>query len=481
MKITRWRLQLGFMLGPALFALLLFLGPPEGISVNGWRVLALTVLMAVWWVTEALPIAITALLPVALLPLLDVVPISDAAAPYANPLIFLFLGGFILAEGIQRWNLHRRLALRVLSISGTRPDHVVAGFLIATAGLSMWVSNTATAALMLPIGLSVLSLAGEREESQNHRHLSLCLLLGIAMSANIGGMATLIGTPPNALLAGYLAENHDIVIGFGEWMLVAFPLASLLLFLGWWLLTRRIYPVARRPIPGLGDLLRIQRQSMGPMSAPEIAVALVFVAVAMAWLTRPLLDNLWPALNLNDAGIALIGALLLFVIPAKWRQLEFLMTWDAARNLPWGVLILVGGGLSLGTAIESSGLAMNAAGALSGLAGQPLWLVMAGVVCLIMLLSHVTSNTATTATMLPLAASLALSLNFPLLYLAIPVAMAASCAFMLPVATPPNAIIFSSNQVTVAQMVKAGSLISLVAATLITFWVLFVAAPVLTP
>jgi len=479
MFLSRWRLHLGFVLGPALFALMLFTGPPEGVSTDAWRALALTMLMAVWWVTESLPIAITALLPVGLLPLLDIAPIEDAAAPYANPLIFLFLGGFILAEGVQRWNLHRRLALKVLSISGTRPDRVVGGFMLATAGLSMWVSNTATAALMLPVAISVLRLMGD-DTGQSQKHFGLCLLLGIAISANIGGMATLIGTPPNAILAGYLNDNHELTIGFGEWMLVAFPLAAVLLVSAWWLLTSRIYPVAHQPLEGLAELLDEQRASLGPMGRPEMAVSVVFALVALAWLTRPLLEQLWPNLNIRDEGIALLGALFLFVIPASWRKLEFLMDWESARNLPWGVLILVGGGLSLGAAIESSGLAETAAGALQGLDGQPLWLVMTGVVMLIMLLSHVTSNTATAATMLPLVSSLAISLNFPVGYLAIPVAMAASCAFMLPVATPPNAIMFSSGRFSVAQMVRAGGIISLITIVLITLWVLFVAAPVLS-
>ncbi|TVP52449.1 MAG: SLC13/DASS family transporter [Halomonadaceae bacterium] len=476
-RLSHWRLHLGFILGPLLFIGLLLIEPPAGFSVAAWRTLALTGLMAVWWVTEALPVAITALLPVALLPLMGVVPMAEAASPYANPLIFLFLGGFILAEGVQRWGLHRRLALWVLAIAGTRPDHVVAGFMIATASLSMWVSNTATAALMLPIGLSVLSLVDTGE--QGPKHLNLCLLLGIAMSANIGGMATLIGTPPNALLAGYLRDHHDITLGFAQWMVMALPLSLLLLFMAWWLLTRVLYPVSRHPIQGLGDLLLQQRHDQGPMSGPEKAVAVVFLGVALAWLSRPLLQDFLPGLTLTDPGIALLGALLLFVIPARWQQLQFLMTWEAARNLPWGVLLLVGGGLSLGAAIEASGLALTAAGELQGLAGQPQWLVVAGIVTLVMVLSHVTSNTATAATLLPLAASLALALQLPLLTLLLPVALAASCAFMLPVATPPNAIVFASNQMTVAQMAKAGALISLLAAVLISLWVVLVAGPLL--
>ena len=476
-QLSRWRVHLGFLLGPVLFLFLLWIGPQGDISPPAWAALALTVLMAVWWVTEALPIAITALLPVALLPLLDVRPIEEAAAPYANPLIFLFLGGFILAEAIQRWGLHRRLSLLVLSVSGTRPDRVVAGFMIATAGLSMWVSNTATAALMLPIALSVLNLVDSGTPEKGHQNLGLCLLLGIAAAANIGGMATIIGTPPNAILAGYLSDNHNIQISFGEWMMFAFPLSMILLTTAWMILTRVVYPLEKKELSGVGVMLDQERGELGAMKGPEKAVATIFCAVALAWLTRPLVEAQFPGLGLSDAGIAILGALLFFVVPAEWKRLQFLMDWESARRLPWGVLLLVGGGLSLGSAIESSGLAGHAADALHALAGLPIWLIMAGVIVMIMALSHVTSNTATAATMLPLTSSLALSLELPLLYLTIPVAMAASCAFMLPVATPPNAIVFSSNRLTVMQMARSGAVISLLTVPLILFWVRGIMAP----
>lgn len=479
-RLSHWRLQLGFALGPAVFVGLLVSGPPEAMNAESWRILALTLLMAIWWVTEALPIAVTALLPVALIPLMDVAPIEEAAAPYANPLVFLFLGGFLLAEAIQRWNLHRRLALAVLTLSGTRPDRVVGGFMLATALLSMWVSNTATAALMLPIGVSVLSLVEEGDREHDHYSLNIALLLGIAMAANIGGMATLIGTPPNALLAGYLRDSHDLDITFLGWMAVALPLALMLLATAWWLLTQRLHHPGHKPIEGLEALLEHERSSLGPMTVPQLLVAGVFLLVALAWLTRPLLDSYFQSLRLTDAGIAITGALLLFLIPSDWRRPSFLMDWAQARNLPWGVLILVGGGLALGSAIESSGLAATAAELLGGMADWPLVLLMLAVATLIMMLSHVTSNTATAATMLPLTASFAVAQALPLVPLTVPVAMAASCAFMLPVATPPNAIIFSSERISVGEMAHAGAWLSVVTLLLITFWIWLVAAPVLT-
>ncbi|MFE8070763.1 DASS family sodium-coupled anion symporter [Marinobacteraceae bacterium S3BR75-40.1] len=468
----RYRSQVGLLLGPLLFTWVQLTPPPSGVPDTAWSVLALTLLMATWWITEALPIAATALLPIALLPLMGVETIQAAAAPYANPLIFLFLGGFLLATAIQRWGLHRRLALAVLSLAGSRPDQVVGGFMVATAMLSMWVSNTATSALMLPIGLSVLGLLHPEDDREHRDNLGLCLLLGIALGANIGGMGTLIGTPPNAVLAGYLASNHGITIGFGEWMLVAFPLAALLLFVAWWLLTRRIYPIEHIPIAHFDVLLDQQRQAMGSMSRPEKAVLGIFLLVAVAWLTRPLLQAALPGLALSDAGIAVLGALLLFVIPVEWRPLRGLLDWSTAQQLPWGVLLLVGGGLSLGGAIESSGLAQQIARALYGLDGWPLVLIVAGLTLAVMLVSHVTSNTATAATMVPIAASLAITLELPLITLTLPVAFAASCAFMLPVSTPPNAIIFSSERITIPQMARAGAVLSLVAAATITVWVL---------
>ena len=475
----RWRLAAGLLSGP-LLALLVMLAPtPAAMPPAAWQVVALTVWMAAWWVAEPVPIAVTALLPVAVLPLMGMAPISEVASPYANPLIFLFLGGFLLAEAIQRWNLHRRIAMLVLHVSGHRPHQVVGGFMIATAGLSMWVSNTATAALMVPIGLSVLGLLERQGGVGASRNMALTLLLGIALAANIGGMGTLIGTPPNALLAGFMADNYDIEIGFSQWMLLALPPAVLLLALAWWLLTRLVYPLPRSAVPGMAGLLREQADDLGRMTGPERRVAVIFALVALAWVARPLLQRLVPGLELTDAGIAVIGALLLFVTPARWQTRQFLLDWDSARHLPWGVLILVGGGLSLGGAIESSGLAAVVAEGLSAFGDWPPWTLVALVVLVVMLMSHVTSNTATAAAILPLTASLTVSLGASPLLLSVPVAMAASCAFMLPVATPPNAVVFASGKLRVIDMVRAGALVSLAGVAVITLVVFALAMPVL--
>jgi len=477
---SRWRQRLGLVLGPGLFLLMVLTGPPGDMSVDAWQVAALTLLMATWWVTEAIPIPVTALLPVGLLPLLGAVDINAAAAPYANPLIFLFLGGFVIALALQRWNLHRRIALLILAAAGQRLEHLVAGFMAATAGLSMWVSNTATAALMLPIGISVLVLLEDQSVTEEEgRNFALALLLGIAFAANIGGMATLIGTPPNALLAGFLAEHHGLRIGFAQWMAVGLPVALILLVACWWVLCRWVFPLPRRPMEGIGELIQQQRETLGPLTGPERRVAVVFIAVALAWLTRPLLDGMMPGITLTDPGIAILGALTLFLLPAGGGRGENLLHWDATRQLPWGVLVLVGGGLSLGAAIGSSGLSDTVATALGGLSALPVWAMVMMVALTAMLLSHVTSNTATAATLLPLAAALAVSLGEHPLLLTVPVALAASCAFMLPVATPPNAIVFGSGRIAVPDMVRAGWRLSLISLLVVSVVVLGVVERVL--
>ncbi|MGM0784524.1 MAG: SLC13 family permease [Pseudomonadota bacterium] len=472
-------LAVGLLGGPLSALALASLPAPEGVPAAAWQVVALTAWMAIWWVAEPVPIAVTALLPVALLPPMGVVPIGEVAAPYANPLLFLFLGGFLLAEAIQRWSLHRRIAMLVLRVAGARPHQLVGGFMLATAGLSMWVSNTATAALMVPIGLSVLGLLERQGGVGASRHMALTLLLGIALAANIGGMGTLIGTPPNALLAGFMAENYAIEISFAQWMLFAVPPALILLALAWWLLTRLVYPLPREPLTGVAALIEEQTADLGRMSGPERRVAAIFALVAMAWVTRPLLQAWLPGIELSDAGIAMIAAVLLFAVPARWRERQFLLDWESARHLPWGVLVLVGGGLSLGSAIESSGLAAAVAEGLATFGSWPTWSLVAVVATVVMLMSHVTSNTATAAAILPLTASLTVSLGASPLLLAVPVAMAASCAFMLPVATPPNAVVFASGKLRVIDMVRAGALVSLVGVLLITLVVFVLAMPVL--
>lgn len=464
----------GLLLGPLLCLLLLVLPPPDGLDPAAWRVAALTLLMATWWVTEAVPTAVTALLPLPLLPLLGVADIQTVAAPYANPVIFLFLGGFLIALALQHSGLHRRLALAIVQISGDRPNRLIAGFMLATAGLSMWVSNTATAALMLPVALSVATLlgpiGGDREGGDA---FTPALLLAIAFSASAGGLATLIGTPPNALLAAHLGQQHGIGIGFAQWLLLGLPLSLALLLLIWLLLTRFSYRVPASPIPGVAAMLTEERAKLGRPDRGEIGAGLVFALTGLAWVTRPWLEPLLPAgVQLSDAGIAMCAAVLLFLIPTDWRRGRFLLDWGATRELPWGVLLLFGGGLSLGAAIGDSGLADWLARQVLAPGQLPLLMLIVLVVLLVTAISHFTSNTATAATFLPLLAGLAGSLELAPLWLLLPATLAASCVFMLPVATPPNAIIFGSGLISVAQMARAGFLVNLAALGLIVVLVL---------
>lgn len=464
------RRLIGLLSGAAAALVMLLLPPPEGMSPDAWAVAAVTILMATWWVWEAIPIAATALVPVALLPLLGVSSVGEATAPFANPLVFLFLGGFCIAIAMERWNLHRRAALLVLAAVGTRQDRIVGGFMAATAGLSMWVSNTATATMMLPIAATVSAMVmAERDD----RRFAIALLLGVAYGANIGGMGTLIGTPPNALFAGYMQEAYGIQIGFGQWMLVGVPFALILLALGWVVLTRVVIRLPREIVPGAEDKIRNELLALGPMTRGEKVVLGVFAATATLWIIRPAIEWFFPG-GLSDAAIAVLAALALFSIPVYPSKREFTLDWSDTAKLPWGVLVLVGGGLSLGAAVQSSGLSGWVATTLEPLAAFPVWFAVAALGVAVMAISHITSNTATAATFLPLAGSFAAIAGVDPVLICAPVALAAGCSFMMPVASPPNAIVFATGHMTVADMVKAGALINLASVGLLALFALVV-------
>ncbi|MCP1726550.1 sodium-dependent dicarboxylate transporter 2/3/5 [Natronospira proteinivora] len=454
----RFRRALKLALGPAAFLITLLTPAPLGLDTAAWLVCGLAAWMMIWWIGEVLPLAVTALLPVLVLPLSGVVSLSAATAPYANPVVFLFLGGFLLALAIQSSGLHRRMAHKVVALGGARLDYLVAAVMAATAVLSMWISNTAAAAILLPIALSILALARQGEASQPKDPLAPALLIGVAFAANIGGMATLIGTPPNAILAAYLGEQYDIHVSFAGWMMVALPISLVLLALAWWTLVRVCFPVGQIPVAGLAERFAEQRRELGPWRVSEKRVAGVFLLAVLAWMFRPLLEGLLP--GIDDAIIALAAAMLLFILPSGDAAMPRLLDWEQTRNLPWGVLILIGGGLSLGIAVQETGLADAIAEGLKDLSDQPLVILVVLVAVIAMLVSHVTSNTAAAATLIPVVAAVAASIEVSPLILAMPVALAASCAFMLPNATPPNAIVFGSNRLRVPQMLKAGAVLS---------------------
>ncbi|MGK9064917.1 SLC13 family permease [Stutzerimonas chloritidismutans] len=454
---------IGLALGPLLLLICLLTDPPAGLSQKAWLTVGLAALMAVWWSTEAIPIPATSLLPILLIPLLGIDTLAKATAPYANPTIFLFLGGFLLGLAMQRWNLHRRIALATLLAVGNQPSRQIAGFMIATAFISMWVSNTATSIMMLPIGLSVIGLLVAGSDEREGGRFAIALLLGIAYAASVGGIATLIGTPPNALLAAFMRENYDVEIGFGQWMLLGLPLSIGMLVFIWWSLTRRGFKLAG------GDtqaLLERELSELGPMARAEKLVGVVFVLAALAWIFQPFLAEYVE--GLNDTSIAMAAAITLFLIPVNLRERIFLLDWAQANKAPWGVLLLFGGGLSLAGVIGASGLAEWIAESLGGFGALPLVLMIGLVVAVIIFLTEITSNTATAAAFLPLLGALAVAQGLEPEMLAIPAAVAASCAFMMPVATPPNAIVFGTGQLPIQAMIKAGFVLNLFGVLLVT-------------
>lgn len=474
--------NIGLFLGPVLFVLLMQV-PLTGSFTSPMRaVAASTTWMGAWWVTEAVPIPVTSLLPLLLFPLTGALSFSSTASSYADPNIFLFMGGFMLATAIQKWNLHQRIALLIVNLVGTRPEMLLLGFMVATGFLSMWISNTATAMMMLPIGLAVTAKLAELAEKEGidmaltpqKFGYGQALMLGIAYSASIGGVATLIGTPPNAIFAGAVRAIYDIEITFAGWMLYGLPF-SIIFMAVTWLMLSRIKPVKElQHLKGGREVVREELRRMGPISGPEIRVMVVFALVVTLWITRSfLLGDLLP--DLNDAIIALGGAMLLFIIPVDLRQGQFLLDWDTAVRIPWGILILFGGGIAIAAGFTASELALWMGAQLEVLKGAPMVLVFLAVVTMVIFLTEVTSNTGTTSVMMPVMAALAVAMAVHPLGLMVTAATAASFAFMLPVATPPNAVVFASGYLTIPQMARVGfrlNVLGIIIITVITyFWV----------
>ena len=470
-------------------------GEPLPFTSAGRATAAVALWMAFWWLSEAISIYATALLPLVLLPLLGAASMREAAAPYAHELIFLFMGGFLIALAMERWGLHRRIALATLRLAGDRASNIVGSFMGVTALLSMWVSNTATVIMLLPVATSVIALVARQQgrksvrealadRSSPLRNFALCLLLGIAYAASIGGMGTPIGTPPNVLLLSYVKSQLGRDISFVRWMGVALPLVAVFLPLVWLLLTRVLYPIRMPRIEGGRRLASEALAELGPMVRGERVVLAVFALAAGLWITRPLLTGLevaghTPLAGLSDAGVAMLAALLLFVISAERTPRRFALDWDTAMKLPWGILVLFGGGLSLAAAIQVNGVGELLAAQVAVLAGTPSLLIVLAAVTLIVFLTELTSNTATTATLIPVLAALAPGLGLDPLLLIVPAALAASCAFMLPVATPPNAIVFASGLVRIPDMSRAGFWLNWLGILLITALAYTVVMPVL--
>ena len=461
--------------GPALAVLLLLLPAPEDMKPEAWRLVALGVWMVVWWLGEAVPIPATALLPIPMMPLFGIAEMKPVAANYGHTLIFLFLGGFLLAAAMQRWGLHRRIALKIVSIVGTSPGGIIVGFMLATAFLSMWISNTATTIMMFAVGLSVVEFIAQKTPDRAMvRNFGVALMLGIAYSASIGGVGTLIGTPPNALLASFLQSNYEIQIDFFTWMQLGVPVVLVMLPVAWFLLTKVIFPTRDLKIGDASGVIRDELAALGGMSKGERAVAIVFICAALGWILRKQLVA-WSGLAINDTAIALVAALVLFAWPISREKGHFAVDWEAARNVPWGVLLLFGGGLALAGGFKGTGLAEWIGGRVSGF-DVGTWMLVLIVTAAIVYLTEITSNTASTATFLPILGAVAVGLGLDPRLLAIPVALGASMAFMMPVATPPNAIVFSYEEMQLGDMVKAGFWLNIIAVA-VSFAAMYFLAP----
>ena len=445
--------------------ILVFIPVPESINPEAWETLIVALLMAYYWITEAIPISATALFPLILFPLLGITNMKAAAAPYAHPLIFLFMGGFIIAQAIQKWGLHERIALTIIRFIGFKPKSIILGFMISGAFLSMWISNTATALMLLPIALSVLKVMESENETEDIKAFGTSLMLAIAYSCSMGGIGTLIGTPPNAITAAFVKENYNISIGFTDWLQVGLPFVLIGLPIIYFILTRFTFKLSDKILPD-ENLLAEKISRISKISDEEKKVITVFAAVALLWIIRPLLNAYIP--NLSDSSIAIAGAVILFFIPASAQKGGRLLVWNDLEKISWGILILFGGGLSLANAISVSGLAEWLGNLFSGLYGINEWLIIFLLTSLVIFLTELTSNSATTAAFIPIVASIAVGMGIDVLTFVVPTTIAASCAFMLPVATPPNAIVFSSGRITIAQMSRAGITLNIIFAFIIS-------------
>jgi len=470
------RQTVGLFLGPLLFVAVLAAPTPDGLSYAAQAVAASTAWVAVWWISEAVPIPAASLLPLVLFPATGAVGSEAAASPYASPIIFLFMGGFFIAVSIQRWGLHRRIALRTIAAIGTNPSRIILGFMVATAFLSMWVSNTATVVMMTPIGLAVVAqVAGMVDETsadvptvQGDFNFGTGLMLCLAYSASVGGVGTLIGSPPNIVFAGAVGEVFGQEITFLDWMVYGIPISVIGVAVIWIYVTKLVRPPRIDSVPGGVDVVRDELDELGSMSREERLVLVVFAATAVAWISREFVINEFlPAVD--DSTIAVAAALVLFLIPARDSDGErtFLLDWTTGLKIPWGVILLFGGGLSIASAFNRTGLADWIGGRLVGLEGTSIVVVVAVVVVLTVFMTEITSNTATTAMLMPVLASLAVGIGVHPYGIMIAGATAASFAFMLPVATPPNAVVFGSGYITMTQMVRVGFFLNLAGILLI--------------
>ena len=467
--------KIGLVLGPILFLITLFFIHPEGLSKEANAVLSGTLWVAVWWITEALPIAVTALLPIILFPLTGALSLSETTASFGHKYVFLYIGGFILSIAMEKWKLHKRIALNIINIVGTDVKKIILGFMVATAFLSMWISNTATSVMILPVGIAIVIQLIDNPLTKENENLIFgkALMLAIAYSASIGGMATLIGTPPNLVLAGIVEKTYNTEITFTQWFVFGFPIAIVLLLICWVYLTRFAFSFQQKSFPGGKEEVKKQLQKLAKITFEEKLILTVFIVTAFAWITRSfLLQPIIPAID--DTIIGIMCGVTLFLLPSKTKG-ERLLTWEDTVRLPWGILLLFGGGMALALGFESSGLAKWIGSQMIALETIPLLLLLLILIAAVNFLTEITSNLATTAMLLPVLVSLASAIGVHEYFLLVGATVAASCAFMLPVATPPNAVVFGSGYLKIEDMVKKGfwmNVISIILLTLIVYFIL---------
>ena len=467
---------LGLILGPILFLVIMIFVDAEGLSFEAKCILASTAWMAIWWVTECVPISVTALLPIVLFPLTGGMDLATTTAAYGHKLVFLFVGGFLIALAIEKWHLHKRLALNIIRVTGSNKSRVILGFMLATAFLSMWISNTATSIMILPVGLAIISqLKDDPKTVENENEVfGKSLMIAIAYSASIGGMATLIGTPPNMVLAGVVEESYGIKLNMFDWMKFGVPLSSFLLFVCWLYLTKIAFKFKNEEFSAGKEEIHRQINKLGRFSNEEIKVLIVFTLTALGWIFRGSIETIFPMID--DTIIAIFFAVTLFIIPTKnQKNNTTLLVWNDTVKLPWGILILFGGGMAIASAFGKSGLALWIADLLTNLNDVSLFLIILIIVTSINLLTEVTSNMATTAMLLPVLVTIALAIDVHPYFLLVAATLAASCAFMLPISTPPNAVVFGSGFLKIEDMFKKGvwmNLISIITITLVVYYTL---------
>ncbi|MGI9550698.1 MAG: SLC13 family permease [Aurantibacter sp.] len=466
--------KVGLFMGPILFLILLNL-PFELVSEKGDAVIAVAVWMVIWWITEAVSISVTALLPLLLFPILKVMDIAEVGPNYGSPIVFLFFGGFIMALALEKVNLHKRIALSIIKITGTTPNKVVLGFMIATASLSMWISNTATTVVMLPIAMSVIGLLVNDADgfTKSDRNFALSVMLGIAFSANAGGIATVIGTPPNSVMIGLLENEYNIEISFLKWMVIGVPFSAVMIWISYMVLVKLMFPNKQLTFAASKEVITDELKKLGPMSGKEKMVLAIFGVTVFLWIFRTVINGIFPELKLNDTIISMMGAIAMFAIPYNLKKGDFIINWKDTSRLAWGILILFGGGLALAKGMSVSGIVdmVSAAIATSNIS---ILLTAVLLITLMLFMTELMSNVALVAVLAPVVAGIAIGLDIPILYLLIPVTMASSCAFMLPMATPPNAIVFASGYIKVSEMARVGIFLNLIAIGLLILMFQFV-------